>query len=322
MTKRLSGAPRPSRSVAGARRPVPANESAAPVALRLVASVIAPTTVLTALLFYYGRLHAQSLTRQLRVQFTVLDFSFQDYVVRSADGLFTPLVAVAVVGLVCLWVARSITARWTPTQRRTVLRVWAPTASVLGLALLAAAWIAGSSRDLFRDRPEFGGLCLALGVLCLSTAGSAARRGFGRPRERTGEAGPAVGAIAKWTLAFLLVSAGLFWAVNDYAARVGTARGMEVAARLPTEPDVVLYSDKNLNLQVPGARSTFCAAVPDPAGFRYRYEGLKLVLQSGGQYLLLPATWNQIDGVSLVVPRGSGMRLEFSAPGRPPLPSC
>lgn len=48
-----------------------------------------------------------------------------------------------------------------------------------------------------------------------------------------------------------------------------------------------LYSEKSLNLQAPGVRE-IDGHSPD-AAYRFRYEGLKLVPQSGNQYLFLPA---------------------------------
>ena len=50
----------------------------------------------------------------------------------------------------------------------------------------------------------------------------------------------------------------------------------------------------------------------DPqAGYRFRYDGLKLLPQSGDQYLLLPATWSRRNGVAILVPRNDSLRLEL-----------
>ena len=43
--------------------------------------------MLTGLLFYFGRLHITGFFRHLRVNFTVLDLTPNDYLIRSADGL-------------------------------------------------------------------------------------------------------------------------------------------------------------------------------------------------------------------------------------------
>jgi hypothetical protein len=74
-----------------------------PRVFKVVGAVVAPTTLLTGLLFYFGRLHVTGMFRYLDVNFTVLDLTFQDYLIRSADGLFVPLAVAAFVALVLLW---------------------------------------------------------------------------------------------------------------------------------------------------------------------------------------------------------------------------
>ena len=54
---------------------------------------------------------------------------------------------------------------------------------------------------------------------------------------------------------------------------------------------------------------TACTA--QDSAYRFRYDGLDRVLQSGGQSFLLPKAWNHRDGVALVLPRSGDVRLEF-----------
>ena len=92
---------------------------AAPVsrALRTVASVAAPTSLLTALLFYFGWSHAFYFFDYFGVNSTVLGLSTQDYLMRSVDGLFVPVTAAASLGLVLLWIRRLLPERWTSGVR-------------------------------------------------------------------------------------------------------------------------------------------------------------------------------------------------------------
>ena len=46
-------------------------------------------------------------------------------------------------------------------------------------------------------------------------------------------------------------------------------------------------------------------------GYRFRYDGLKLILESGDQYVFLPAKWSPTDGVAVLLPRNDSVRLEF-----------
>jgi hypothetical protein len=77
---------------------------------------------------------------------------------------------------------------------------------------------------------------------------------------------------------------------------------------------VVAYSEKRLILQSPGVREVDCHD-PD-AAYRFRYDGLKLVLQAGNQYFLLPAAWTRTNGAAIVLPRADKIRLQFSPPGQ------
>lgn len=301
------------------RRPVPAEPpeaeleigEAVPRVLKIIGTVVAPTTLLTALLFYFGRLHITGMFRYLRVNFTVLDLSFQDYLIRSADGLFVPIAAAGALVLVLLW-AHGIAVRLLATPvRRAIVERAAPPVVVAGLALLVppVAVLAGS--PMLADVPEAPGLCLAAGVLLLAAGARMVRRG------RPASAGAV---IAEWGSVFVVVAVGLFWAVGNYAIGVGVTRGEQIEHDLPTTPDVVLYSEKDLGIAAPGVTETTCGDAASPSG--HRYDGLKLVIQSAGVYLFLPAGWTQENGVALLVPRTDDLRLGFAVPGAPRPPTC
>ncbi len=71
----------------------------------------------------------------------------------------------------------------------------------------------------------------------------------------------------------------------------------------------MLYSERSLSLHAPGVRE---ARFQDPeAAYRFRYDGLKLVLQSGDRYLFLPEAWPPTDGVAILMPRNDSLCLEF-----------
>jgi len=284
-----------------------------PRLLRVLGAVVAPTTLLTGLLFYFGRLHITGFFRYFRVNFTVLDLTINDYLIRSADGLFRPLAVATVFGLVALGLNRVVVEQLEPATRRRVLRMLIPGATVLGVLCLglAAADLLRPG-DLVTGYPEAGGLGLAVGVLLLAYAVhlSRAKRRGGARRRRVAD----TTVIAEWGLAFLLLSIGLFWAVGSYAISVGTGRAAELHAELGEQPDAVLYSATSLRLAVEGVTEVRCQ---DPeAAFRFRYDGLKLILQSGGQYLLVSGAWNRENGTAVLLPRGDDIRLEFAPPGQ------
>lgn len=307
--------PRRADNAGGQPAVLEAAAAALPQVLKILGSVVAPTTLLTALLFYFGRLHVTGLFRYLGVQYTVLDLTVQDYLIRSADGLFQPLTVVAVLTLAALWAHRLLLGSRSAATAPHLLRVVAAACGGAGLVLVGVALVdsfgtvPGASRY-----PEIGGVSLVIGVLLLAYAVRLVRLLMAqrRPAHSRPQV-PAVLELAEWGVIFILVSVGLFWAVGSYAIAVGTGRGRQIETSLATTPDVVLYSARNLSLQAPGVHAVVCQ---DPqAAYRYRYDGLKLVLQSGDQYLFLPAGWTHATGPALLVPRSDALRLEFSAPG-------
>jgi len=283
-----------------------------PRVLRLVGTVVAPTTLLTGLLFYFGQMYVAGYCRYFGVNFTTLDLSVQDYLIRSVEGIFLPLVLAAATALLVLWLVRVVVQVLDGPTRERLLRTALPVVAAAGFALIVLAGIAlVVGGTVGGTAPELGGLSLTVGVVAVTVAVPrllARRRAAGVPA-----ALPAEVAVAEWTAAFVLASVGLFWAVGSYATGIGTGRAQEMAAALPAWPDAVLYSERNLALHGPGIAETTCAG--KDSSYRYRYDGLKLVLQSGGQYFFLPAGWTPTDGAALVLPRADTLRLEFTAAG-------
>jgi hypothetical protein len=290
-----------------------------PRLLKIVGAVVAPTTLLTGLLFYFGRLHITGFFRYFRVNFTVLDLTPSDYLIRSADGLFRPLAAVTVFGLCALLLNRLLVERLARGNGARIIRLLIPTLAALG-GLLVGLAVADllSEGPLIVGYPEAGGLGLAGGVLLLAYAIHLSRTWRAGTRGRVRVAETTV--LAEWGLAFLLLSIGLFWAVGSYAIAVGTGRAQQLHAELRDEPDAVVYSEQSLRLAVAGVAEVRCAD-PD-AAFRFRYDGLKLILQSGNQYLFVSAEWTRENGTAVLIPRSDAVRLEFAPPGQQRSPVC
>ena len=280
-----------------------------PRVLKLAGSVVAPTTLLTALLFYFGRLHAYWYFGYSGVNFTVLDLSTRDYLIRSVDGLFVPMIVAAIVGLAALAGLRrlhsELARRDDPRRNRRVAVAVAAVGSVLFVVS-----IVGVFRPVaFYDTRGLPGLLLGGGALLLAYAAHLMRVVPPRPAPGRETYRPAWVPVAEWAGVFLLVSLGLFWAVGDYSAAVGSGRALRAEAALRDEPSVILFSAKSLSLRAPGVTEVACAN-PE-AAFRFRYDGLKLMLRSGDQYVFLPADWTPTGGRAIVIPRTDQIRMEF-----------
>lgn len=279
--------------------------------IKLIGSILAPTTFLTALLLYFGNQHAYWFFRYFGVNATTIGLTTQDYVIRSVDPLFTPVTIAAATCLAGLWSYRFLRSWLSDAAWLRALRTLVPTTAVIGLLLVAVAVVGFVWPLVLRPYAGLPGLALAIGIILLVAA---LRIGRTITTSRKTPHEPPSLAAAEWGAIFVLVGIGLFWAVTDYSKAVGTGRGFQQEQALPDMPDVALYSAKSLSLSAPGVQEITCES-PD-ASYAYRYEGLKLVLQAGDQYFFLPADWNRGEGVAFVIPRTDSLRLEFTAPNQ------
>ncbi|WP_037306373.1 hypothetical protein [Amycolatopsis orientalis] len=294
----------------GLRRPetkAPEPDSGPPQALKLVGTVLANTTLLTALLYFFGLVETQVFFAYFRVHYTLLGQTPDEIFARGVDGVLLPLAGTAGSALGFLMLARFLRIRLSEDGWARLLRIGTPIAAGLGAALIVAAVLIALDPVPFRPYPGLPGLGFALGVLMVLFAW---RRWASAHRSH----------LLELVLGYLLVSIGLFWAVSDYSASVGVRRGFEVAAQIPTRPAATIYSAESLNLTAGGVLQVKCAD-PD-AAYKYRYTGLRLLLQSGGQYVFVPWTWRAGTDVAFVLPKSDKLRLEFGPARSVPPAAC
>ncbi|MEU1199757.1 hypothetical protein ABZ446_26515 [Streptomyces sp. NPDC005813] len=316
----------------------------------IVGAIAAPTSLITALLYYFGYYHAYWFFAYFRVNSTVLGFGTTDYLMRSLDALWVPMTVTAAAGLLAFWGHDLLRHRLATGMRPPVLRHVIPAVSGLGF-LLALGGLWSTFTNTFLNRAlALAPLSLSVGVTLLAyalhlrrtvaanaTASDDHAENQSDPDSQDGDSvaaadtddtdhtdgggsnsglspakRPEWAALAEWAVVFVLVGLGLVWAANDYAASVGVTRAQRFVAGLADYPSAVLYSERSLSISAPGVRETRCGT--GKAAFAYRYDGLTLILQSGNQYVLLPYRWTRADGVALVIPRNDSVRLEFGPP--------
>jgi hypothetical protein len=292
---------------------------ALPRLLKVFGGIVAPTSLLTGLLFYFGRSRSAGYYRYFGINSTTLDLTTNDYLYSGIDGLFVPIASTSLLALVFLWLNRLLLTRLPGHARRRAVRVLVPVAAVAGAVLVTLAFLdLLTQAKVFAVNSPSGGLCLALGVILLVYAVRLIRLSLPPAASVRGRRSEATG-LAEWGVAFVLVSIGLFWAADGYAFGVGTGGAITLHRALPVQPEAVLYSEQSLSMDVAGVTETRCAD-PD-AAYRFRYTGLRLVRQAGNQYVLLPATWTRSTGTAVLITRSASIRLEFRPAGQPS-PTC
>ncbi|MBF6220765.1 hypothetical protein IU479_21925 [Nocardia abscessus] len=288
-------------------------------AARIIGEFVAPTTLLTALLFYFGRNHANWFFLYFGVDPSVLGLTVTDYLVRSVDALWVPLMTFAVIVVALMW-GYLLLPQWIRTHGRSR---WAR----IGIAVPAVVVALNGLSGIFWTTPLNRGflvahLCTLIGTVVLWSVVVALRRDR-RERDPSAPVRSEAALLTEWAVLFAIVGLTLFALATDYSAAVGKTQARRVAAHLGKEPNVVVYSDKDLFLASNDVRKVECGnrAGSEPA-YRFRYDGLVLLLHVGNQHVLLPRTWTPRSGAAIVLPGSSGVRFEFRAPTDPPPATC
>lgn len=282
-----------------------------------IGSVVAPTSAVTALLYYFGWTRTSVQATQLGLDDSLLGYSTQDYLLRSMSSMLAPLV----IGLVAVLAGlgfHSLVMAWArrqrpeggdgpadPRARRLLGRLVGVVAVVGGLLLAAGAAgtrVGNPSHELYVASP----VAVTVGIVLAVYAVNLYRRFF-VPRDPDAATGAFEGYNALVTSAIvLLLLLSLFWNVSHYALVKGRTLAATVEASVPTRPGVILYSAKRLYLQAPVVETRLD---PENAAYTYAYTGLKLLFRADRKYFLRPS--DPGSRVNIVIPDGLDVRLEL-----------
>jgi len=280
----------------GASSPVDASMSGAGSALRLVAAIGSPIAVATGLLFYFGWVRATVQARRLGYDTAILDWSVQDYMLRSILVLFLPLMILVAFMLLLTWLHQRLVlsmvdagrlATWLPRALRGSWPLWAALAVVLSLFAAPLGSIIVPA-------------AVTLALLCAL---------YGELLERRLTGGPRTLSAAK-VLILVLLALAVFWDVERLANVVGEGYAAQIRANPRQLLAVTVYSPKSLDIHVPGVVET---KLGDPdSEYHYRYDGLRLVQRSGDRYLLMSEQVDARTSRIIVLQETSSIRMEFS----------
>jgi hypothetical protein len=96
-----------------------------------------------------------------------------------------------------------------------------------------------------------------------------------------------------------LVLIAIFWATANLAHRRGDEAARLIEASLPLQSQAVVYSKNRLQITGPGVG--VATLDPTEAQHRFRYNGLRTLLHSGGRWFLLPVGWTADNGATVVL---------------------
>jgi hypothetical protein len=286
--------------------------------LSTAASVVAPLSVLSALLFYFGYASSRAQYAYFGIDVDTIGLSTQDYVLRSPQSLLTPLLGFLVLGIagatVHEGVRRSIEAarrgatdaddataalaRGRLQRSRRGVRLLVMVASVLLVAGVLLLLAYGQLED-WPPYPLLTPVLLGVG------AGLAL---YGRGVTRLIDPGNRSGAPATLAVALVLATS-VFWVTATLAEWSGRGAARDAANDMDRFPAVILDTTERLHLTSPGIEEVALEPFPGST-FLYRYRGFRLLIEGGDRLFLVPPKWTASNS-TLVVPMDSSVRLQF-----------
>jgi hypothetical protein len=267
-------------------------------------TAIGPPLVLGALGYYFGWERTQALYGYFGLDASLLGFSTQDFVLRSIEAIYGPLTALALAVILAEFLHLVVVPRLMPQSSRRVAYV------LIGLAVCALLIGIGGMNDLDKNNIVLSDLGLGAPLMLCAASALGGYGGFLLARRahrgrRYGLPPLLLGSIVAVGLL------GLFWLTSNYARDEGKMRAQELASGMRQMPEVIVFSRNNLGLDSAGASTTVSAS--DTTGsYRYRYGHLRLLIESGGRFFLLPDSWAYGSGTAIVVADSSDVHIELN----------
>ena len=277
-------------------------------ALRALAVVGPPVTIATSLLFYFGWATTAAQSRAMGLDESIFAMRTQDYVLRSLDALYLPIIALSLATLA--WVVlhghvlRSLDGwdggrlPWVVRLARQAWWCW-----LLVAVALYAGWAPG--------RLLVAPLAVAVTLLLVEYRW---RLPTGRPADDE-QGSPRWTASLRAVLVGVVVTVLLFWEVAEFAEVVGRGRAGAMVAAIPGLTNVSVLSERDLQLAADGVQTVRIG--DEGSAYRYRYDGLRLLQFTGDTWFLVPSGWQPGQAPLVALPEQESVRLEFHGAPQP-----
>ncbi|MBM7830825.1 hypothetical protein JOE59_001530 [Agromyces cerinus] len=278
--------------------------------MNVLGSVIAPATLLGALLFYFGYVSSRAQYDYFGIDVDVIGLSTQDYVMRSPQPLLVPLLVLALLGAGLIAVHAVIRRR----SDRPGFAVAVKWSTVIGLVILGAGLVLLFAYPLLGEWPYYP----LVTPLVLAAGGAIAAYGLGTLRflVRAGRSAraPQRGVVV---LLWAAVVACVFWATATIAQWSGLGLAQQQARDPVNLPSVIVDTHERLFLPDEAHVSESALPVAEDDVFRFRYFGLRLLIVGDDRLFLISNEWDS-HSTTLVLPIDDSIRLQFQFRNFPP----
>lgn len=275
--------------------------------LAAILGIVAPTTLIGSLLVYLGYVATEARFEYFGLDLDLANLSSTDLLFYGSEAVFPMIVGFALIALISVGFYQA--GKWlVATPRRGRWSGWISLAlCYAGILLLIRASLGMfvTSNALLTGRFIEIPLSLLLGsamllyALWLRQAGAAYRQRA---------SGTSSSGIPDWVggILLILLIAGLFWTSSVAAGLYGVSRAEGMVKSLARKPKVVLYTRDALDDLPEGVLHKDLGR---NRTFRHRYDGLRLLVESGGQLFLIPHPWSSRRAGVLVVQNSPDIRI-------------
>lgn len=267
----------------------------------LINSVVGATSFVGALMLYAGYIYTNAYYGYFHLDSFAVGFDTFELVIRSLNLAALPALEVLVLALLVPYLPQLLTALRVPARHvdrlrrtgRAVARAHVGFVATGAVLLLVWRWI--------QPYAWAAPLLVAAGLL------------LGRTRAATPTGTPSPPA---WRRAASLLAAGLFliWVVALVAGERGRQDARHDTGHLVRRVAVVVLSTDRLSFAPPGPR---VEDLGRNTHYRYRYSGLRLLLERDQRYYVLPLGWHKDTDPTYVIKDDDSVRIELHPGTRP-----
>ncbi|WP_133794850.1 hypothetical protein [Actinokineospora alba] len=257
-------------------------------------AVLAPVSLLTSTLFFFGWVRSRALFAYFGVDLGLVGFSPADYVLRSVEILFQPILIAGFIAF-ALFLARLTLTGYLGRSReksRALVRSAFLVVAVVGAALAVGAVI--------------GWVSALVGAVALGVAAISGYQAHAIGAESLSPRGDR--AVGFAVFAVLAVVASAFWSAAIVAERSGRELAEAFADGRVPRSEVLLYSRSRLAL--PAEEFTGLAGVESDKPYLYVYRDLRLLTFSGQRWFLIPKDWGS-GSATVILRDDDSIRLEL-----------
>lgn len=246
-------------------------------------TVLGAGSIVGGLMFYAGVMHSSAYFAYFHVRASILGFGFPQMIIWSLRLVTLPVL----IGLALLAV--------TPRLPELLVSLRVPHRVTLG--------VRRAGRAVARQYVLF----VAAGVVLMLLWQHIQPYGWAAPLlvatglvlGQSDAANPVRPPRGPWRKGFPIAAAALFlvWVIALVAGHLGTQDARSTAAHLVRRPAVVVLSVERLSLTGPGLMTETLPGMH----YRYRYTGLRLILERDRRYYVLPVGWRARTDPAFVI---------------------